>query len=252
MLLQISNQPQYEGEYRCLISNEVTEYITEKIIFNVTDPYILPVSRNPVTEKVALLIANEQYKNYNKLETPIRDALAIKEKLENLGFKVLTEFNTDLEYMRKALLLLKTLCVEGCYVFFYFVGHGFECGQKYLLPVDAEDSSKFTRKNGMNECEILQQILLKKPKLFVTILDMCLSMPNKNTNLEEEEPIYFSYQSHKNLIQGYSTSTGSSAYDFDGTKHSLYNKLLQIQFDLDVPILQMFLNLNRGMKHCPR
>lgn len=214
-----------------------------------TDPYILPVSRNPVTEKVALLIANEDYMNYNKLDTPRKDVLAIKEKLENLGFLVLAEYNRDLERMRKAITVLEALSVEGCYVFFYFVGHGFECGQKYLLPIDAEDPSKFTRKSSINECEILQQILRTKPKLFVTILDMCLSMPTQNTNLDEEEPKYFPYQSNKNLIQGYSTSTGSSAYDFVGTEYSLYNKLLQAQFDdKNVPVLQMFLNLNRGME----
>jgi hypothetical protein len=63
--------------------------------------------------------------------------------------------------------------------FFYFVGHGFEIQDKFMLPVDAPGSNKYRRCNSLCEREVIRDVLEVKPRLFFILLDMCLKVPGR-------------------------------------------------------------------------
>ena len=88
-------------------------------------------------DQVALIIANGRYKK-GTIEQPINDAIAMKEVLEKIGFRVI--FKTEL---RKRAIDDATAEFRDCLKIskgvglFYFAGYGIQLnGTNYLLPID--------------------------------------------------------------------------------------------------------------------
>ena len=105
--------------------------------------YSLPVPNMP-SEKIALLIGNENYlhrKELGQLVHPVNDTHDVAVALMQCGFKVVSLVNLDLKAMNDALKFFYDLLGQGTYSVFYFAGHGFEIdGESYLMPVDASNS----------------------------------------------------------------------------------------------------------------
>jgi hypothetical protein len=64
--------------------------------------------------------------------------------------------------------------------FFYFVGHGFEIQDKFMLPVDAPGANKYRRCKSLCEREVIRDVMEVKPTLFFILLDMCLKVPGRS------------------------------------------------------------------------
>lgn len=180
MYSQIKNEKKFQGVYRCRVSNSVSNDITIVTHFKVIETnHIFRVNPSKVSEKIALLIGNENYAFNDKLTTPISDINRLGEKLESCGFLVLNLTNLTLNGIKNALQFFYEMCVPDSIVLFYFSGHGFELSNKYLMPIDSPDIKTMRRQDAISECEILYKLLSKKPKLIVSILDMCLKFPKR-------------------------------------------------------------------------
>jgi hypothetical protein len=67
------------------------------------------------TEKVALLIGNDTYKDLSDLNTPSNDVATIAAILKDIGFKVIALHNLTLSEMRNALHEFCQLLPKGGY-----------------------------------------------------------------------------------------------------------------------------------------
>lgn len=165
----------------------------------------MDLPRQKTVAKIALLIANEDYQYHTKLSTPKADVARIAEILEGIGFTVICLINLTLIEMRNAISIFSKALVDGVYgikkkmeihsksiietfiyffqiikIFtgvFYFAGHGFKMQESYMLPIDAPEV--YLRNNAICESQLLSVVLKNDPALFVTILDVCQTVPSK-------------------------------------------------------------------------
>lgn len=135
-----------------------------------------PVYSGPITQKLALLIANSEYNSFDDLNTPMNDVRDIALKLEELGFNTITVVNLALKQMETALKLFAETIETNAYVVVFYAGHGFKCGDSYLLPVDSPGAEKYCTKDGISESQILHYVMEKVPALCLLFLDMCLKL----------------------------------------------------------------------------
>lgn len=168
----------HSGKYRCFVSNTISsvEIITNVVIYQQN---MSVIHRAPVSNKVALLIANDTYENLNNLTTPSKDVCTITQILKTFGFKTICLQNLTLEEMEIAIELFASIVQKESFAFFYYAGHGFEMIDKFLLPIDSPETKSFKKRNALAESRILQIILDRHPVLFVFLLDMCLKLPDR-------------------------------------------------------------------------
>lgn len=128
---------------------------------------------------IALVMANAEYIQQNKLPVCKKDGEDIKEALEYLNFDVISGFNLNRTDMYE--LILKFIDEAKCYstVLVYYSGHGVQIdGDNYFVPIDCEykDSKaifKDTQLVGINS--IIEFMTVKPSKTNIIILDACRS-----------------------------------------------------------------------------
>ncbi|TIW51868.1 MAG: peptidase C14, partial [Mesorhizobium sp.] len=92
--------------------------------------------------RVALVIADNDYRLIRPLANPVNDGEAMEASLKKLGFEVVLETNRDLRRTRRALDDFREDAKGADVALVYFSGHGVEIsGDNRLLPVDADASS---------------------------------------------------------------------------------------------------------------
>lgn len=226
-----------EGKYYCHIRNNISEIFTNKC--NI----IMKYSREKATAKIALLIANEDYDNHDKLKNPKNDVAKLSQLLIDIGFNVICLCNLTNQQIKKSMLLFSKLLNEGVYGLFYFSGHGFKMQESYILPVDAPKS--YLRCHAICESELLSMIIPNDPSLLIIILDTCQTLPPKeiNPHIHNEIPKINEYRSKKNLrnlIQAYSTSSYRPSYERSSSNTGLYVTHLCKYITKDIPVQKVF------------
>ncbi|XP_033212068.1 mucosa-associated lymphoid tissue lymphoma translocation protein 1-like isoform X2 [Belonocnema kinseyi] len=233
-----------EGKYYCHVFNDVSEAYSQKSYVMVDLP------RQKAVAKIALLIANQDYQHQTKLTTPKADVARIAHSLEEIGFIVICLLNQTLVEMRKAISVFSEALLEGVYGLFYFGGHGFKMQESYMLPIDAPEV--YLRNDAICESQLLSVIMKNDPALFVTILDVCQTVPSKEVNpvIHKEVPSVNEYKGGKNLrnlIQAYSTSSHRPSYERSGKECGVYAKHLSKFIDRDIPINKVFEEVGKSV-----
>lgn len=83
-------------------------------------------------------------------------------------------YNWNFSMFLNIILLIRELFMISALV--YFAGHGFEFGDKYMMPVDCP-MDNFCRKDCFCNKELIQLGMKASPRLLVILLDMCLKNP---------------------------------------------------------------------------
>lgn len=138
---------------------------------------VLPLSAL-AERRVALVMADEEYRHLRPLGTPVKDALAVEEMLKGLGFEVTVETDRDLRRSRRALEDFAEDFAGADVALVYYAGHGVEVGGvNYLLPVDAEaGSAAEIAGTGLPLAE-LQEVLASVAPVAIVLLDACREDP---------------------------------------------------------------------------
>ncbi|XP_021913468.1 mucosa-associated lymphoid tissue lymphoma translocation protein 1 homolog isoform X2 [Zootermopsis nevadensis] len=232
-----------EGSYRCYVKNRGGAVWSNHSNLSMIVPNPDDESRTRITatEKVALLIGNDTYTDLSDLNTPRNDVATIASILKDIGFKVIALHNLTLNEMRNAVYEFCQLLPQEGYGFFYFVGHGFEIQDKFMLPVDAPGSNEYRRCNSLCEKEVIRDVMKVKPKLFLILLDMCLKIPSRNENpgIHEELPKAFLYEPKRNLIQQYATTSNLGAYERSTEVNGIYVNHLKKHLEKNITILNI-------------
>ncbi|KAG5345547.1 MALT1 protein, partial [Acromyrmex charruanus] len=234
----------HEGKYHCYINNDVNEVITQR------SHIMLDLPREKAIAKIALIIANDDYENHMCLETPKNDAAKIGILLKEIDFKIICLMNLSLEQMKNAIKKFGDVLKEGVYGLFYYAGHGFKMQESYMLAVDAPES--YLRRDAICESELLAILLQNDPALLVTILDMCQTVPPKESNpgIHNEIPKVKEYKSRKNLrnlVQAYSTSSYRPSYERTNSKYGLYAMHLSKYISKNIPVTKVFEEVGKSI-----
>ncbi|XP_024936370.1 mucosa-associated lymphoid tissue lymphoma translocation protein 1 isoform X2 [Cephus cinctus] len=229
---------QDEDVYRCYIVNEISS------LYSNSTTVKMEQTRCKAVAKVALLIANSDYTNFDPVKKAKNDAALIARLLEDIGFNVICLSNLTVNQMRNAINIFCKLLSEGVYGLFYFAGHGFNMQDNYMLAVDSP--KKYLRTDAICDSQLLAMAHLETdPTLLVVILDMCLIVPSRDDNPEihKEIPIIYEYKSKKNrrnLIRAYSTSRHCPSYERKANDFGLYVTHLSKYIKSTVPVTKMF------------
>lgn len=140
---------------------------------------MLATTATAVAERrVALVIAEDDYRLVRKLSNPVNDGEAMEAALKKLGFEVVLETNRDLRRMRRALDDFREDAKGADVALVYFSGHGVEIsGDNRLLPVDADASSLDQLEKTSLPLEEVRDAVAATAKVGLIVLDACRSDP---------------------------------------------------------------------------
>ncbi|ANN55590.1 peptidase C14 [Mesorhizobium loti NZP2037] len=128
--------------------------------------------------RVALVMAEDDYRLVRPLANPIHDGEAMEAALKKLGFEVTLETNRDLRRMRRALDDFREDAKGADVALVYFSGHGVEIsGDNRLLPVDADASSLDQLDKTSLPLEEVRDAVAATAKVGLIVLDACRSDP---------------------------------------------------------------------------
>jgi len=179
------------------------------------------------TDRVALVIGNADYQSA-RLANPVRDAEAIKQVLERLGFEVIYRTNLDRDQLIRSVQDFRsTLRPDGIALMFYS-GHGVEVdGVNYLLPVDnarirtEQDAEVY----GYSAQHLVKQMESAKGVLNVVILDACRDNPLPSRSKSASRGLG-EMRARRGTLIAYATAAGQTADDGAQGQHSPYAEAL--------------------------
>ena len=140
----------------------------------------------PAQERLALLIGNDAYDHWDKLEKKCEEVTMVAEELRRCGFALYKDkpwINVKNSRMKKLLEEFKMAVQSNNskVVLFYYAGHGFEfAGDQYLVPVDMP-------KNIAGEMAKIREVL---PDTSVDKLKK-LALNNKAVSLKNRVEMIF-------------------------------------------------------------
>lgn len=166
--------------------------------------------------RVALVIGNSAYPDA-PLRNPVNDARSMSERLERLGFHVISVENAGRDAMQKAILEFATRLRGESTGLFYYAGHGIQArGRNYLLPVDAEvDSERALRFQAVDVQAILEEMQFAGNRMNIVILDACRNNPFERRFRGGARGLAAIDAARGTLI-AYATAPGAVAADGDG------------------------------------
>ena len=129
--------------------------------------------------RTAFVVGNSNYRSIATLANPSRDALAVAEALERVGFEVTRVIDGDRQTMAGELRRFAQASRGSDIVLFYYAGHGVQIdGENYLLPVSIEVSeTESIFEQSISLGEVRDRLSEADPGLTLFILDSCRNNP---------------------------------------------------------------------------
>lgn len=144
------------------------------------------IGRLPPGKRVAFVVGINTYRelaHQDQLQRAVNDARLMHATLSQLGFEVLpvAENTSRREFAQSWQQYLKKI-EPGSTAAFFFAGHGVQMqGVNYLLPSDVpalpHDSPELLQLEALNFNNLYSDILARKPKVSLLILDACRDNP---------------------------------------------------------------------------
>ncbi|MBO0902601.1 DUF2610 domain-containing protein [Jiella sonneratiae] len=188
-------------------------------------------------ERIALVIGNDRYEHLrvdSQLERAGRDAAAIGNALETIGFRVLRGSNLDRRDMLAMIRRFRATVKPGDVALFFFAGHGVAIdGTNYLLPTDIRPTGKEEiAAAAVPETRIESDLLDAGAKTGVLVLDACRNNPfgaGKDRSLGRSRGLDASH-AVPGIFKLFSAGTGQAAIESlgeaDADPNSLFTRIL--------------------------
>ncbi|MCE7030311.1 caspase family protein [Jiella avicenniae] len=205
-------------------------------------------------KRVALVVGNSAYRNTSMLENPSRDARAVAEKLQKLGFEVIEGYDLDKPQMDQKIHAFAKQVRGADIGMFFYAGHGMQVnGENYLVPVDAVFEDPSDLEFRAVSMDAVTQQMKYDVAVRVVVLDACRDNPLSRSLARSLSAVTRSAKVADGLakidIGGeggegtaiiYATSPDEVAYDGDASAHSPFTKafLEQIEApDTDIQVV---------------
>ena len=205
-------------------------------------------------KRVALVVGNSAYRNTGTLENPSRDARAVAEKLQKLGFEVIEGYDLDKPQMDQKIHAFAK-AVRGADIgMFFYAGHGMQVnGENYLVPVDAVFEDPSDLEFRAVSMDAVTEQMKYDVAVRVVVLDACRDNPLSRSLARSLSAVTRSAKVADGLakidIGGeggegtaiiYATSPDEVAYDGESSAHSPFTRafLEQIEApDTDIQVV---------------
>jgi hypothetical protein len=176
--------------------------------------------------RYALIIANQDYRELEKLHSPRVDAEALVDVLASDGFIVQVFFDLDHQKFQETLDRFEQNLRPDDFAFFYYTGHAIEInGANFLLPVDFRKSDDRVPRSKGIPLETVRELFGRASRPRMLVVDACRTSPleggaKPTAGLLPEQ----SAQTHEALV--FSTSENGNAFDGSGWSRSLFSRAL--------------------------
>ncbi len=215
-----------------------------------TDPR---VELGPDHKRVAFVVGNSAYQKLPRLVNPRRDAEAIADSLERLGFLVTRVIDGDAETLLRALADFTEQSRGSDIALVYYAGHGVQVnGENYILPVSLSAADASTVLNeGLGMSAVRRQLQTADAGLNIVILDSCRENPFgpivTEQTAESATPLIVrqglaQMRSAAGMLIAYATQPGDVAYDGQDSHSPFTASLLRF---IEAPGLEIRLMLGR-------
>jgi uncharacterized caspase-like protein len=182
---------------------------------------------DPNSQLLALVIGNGQYA-YSPLRNPENDAVAMTDKLVDLGFLVTRATHLDNQAMTTVVDDFKNQLssLQEEVALFYFSGHGAQLnGQNYLLPVNNEHIQEDNLgQQAISAQNVLAMMREKNPGMNMIVLDACRDNPYLGSEKSATRGLARMAPQRGALI-AFAAAPGQPAHDGDGA-NGLYTSYL--------------------------
>src|SRR3954464_15216605 len=121
---------------------------------------------------VALVIGESDYGTLNKLDNPKRDARAMDDMLDSLGFSVDRVLDGDAKKLRAEIADFIVEAKDADVALVYYSGHGIEAGgTDYLVPIDTDLKTPQSAGESLVPVSDLLNELAKTVPVTIVLLD---------------------------------------------------------------------------------
>lgn len=180
----------------------------------------------PAPLRLALVIGNAAYPEPADLPNPVRDAEAVAQALDRLGFSATVLRNAGGDAMRNAIADFgRRLRGREGIALLYYAGHAVQIDwRNYMLPVDARiDSADDVRAQGVDLALALSTLRSAGTRMNIVVLDACRDNPFADlASGRGLAPM----DAHPGTFLAYATAPGHVALDGPQGGNSLYTGAL--------------------------
>lgn len=139
---------------------------------------ILPARAGEPLKGVALVIGQSAYETLAPLPNPERDAKAIEDLLDRLGFETELARDENTRKLRRSLDMFIEDAEGADVALVYYSGHGIEAGGiNYLIPTDAGSGALEDADASLISLQDVLERLRAKARITILLLDACRSNP---------------------------------------------------------------------------
>ncbi|WP_231582133.1 caspase family protein [Puniceibacterium sp. IMCC21224] len=201
-------------------------------------------------ERVALVIGNSDYQQFDTLENPRNDALDIAVALRGLGFTVTLETDVTKDRMDAVLRDFGNAAEEADVVLFFYAGHGFQAdGRNYLVPADATIRSTADVTTQTADLSRVLNAMERSDGVKLVLLDACRDNPF-GAALEQDPRLgkgLARVGTAANFLFAYATQPDNVAYDGTGRNSFFTEALLHHIYTPGQDIAQMMIGVRRDV-----
>lgn len=167
------------------------------------------------SQRVALIIGNNNYPTPNKLYNPVSDTKLIAQRLKTADFQVILINNATKKETNRALKKFQKELTPESVGLFYFAGHGVEIkGTNYLVPIDANfQNEDILKRTSLDISKVVRIFKESGNSLNIIILDACRDNPVSTNTKKGLAP----FVSPDGLFVAYSAQAEEKA--LDGSKN---------------------------------
>jgi tetratricopeptide (TPR) repeat protein len=218
------------------------------------------------SKRLALVIGNDKYASQAPLANAQNDAMDMKKKLEDLGFKVLFYTNLDRVKMKNAIDDFGSKLASYDAGLVFYAGHGSQYkGENYLIPTDAVlQYENLVEDECWNVSRILRNMEGAQSKMNIIILDACRDNPYekkwRSTNKIRGNKdnggglAKIEAENSQGLFIVFATSPDMTSMDFspceNNTRNGLFTGKLLPNLQKGVRIEDVFKRTKKAVREC--
>ena len=139
---------------------------------------LLSITIANAERRVALVLGNSQYQHAVALPNPVRDAQAMGERLQTLGFEVVSGFDLTKQQTQSTVAQFAKQVRGADIALFFYAGHGLQVsGKNYLLPVDAALEDETSLDFEAVSIDFVLRQMSRETSIRLVFLDACRDNP---------------------------------------------------------------------------